>query len=113
MQWYNLLKSVWQNCKIKQCPISSEWEYSTCTKTCGGGTKQGTRRCLNGTKGERGCNGESTTIVQCNKNACPVWSAWSKCSTTCGNGTQTRLCENCPDNLTEKKVYQQIYGYYL
>ena len=77
----------------------SEWEWKPCTKKCGPEEQTGTRKCV-GRKGGKDCSGNPTTTRNCGHKPCPVdarwsgdddWSEWSKCSTTCGPGKETRV----------------------
>ncbi|CAH1793552.1 unnamed protein product, partial [Owenia fusiformis] len=76
-----------------------------CSTTCGDGDQTRTRACDNPapTNGGSECNPSDLTETQsCNDGECPVngglgfWSAWGACSTTCGDGdqTRTRACDN-------------------
>ena len=48
------------------------WEYSSCSVTCGGGTKIGIRRVVKQSLNYgRQCNGPSLTERDCNIQACP------------------------------------------
>lgn len=62
--------------------------------TCNGGTQTCTRICNDGTWGEVGCEEEKKVkSQQCNQQKCPewtIWSNWSDCSETCGEGSKTR-----------------------
>ncbi|XP_068740870.1 A disintegrin and metalloproteinase with thrombospondin motifs adt-1-like isoform X2 [Montipora capricornis] len=97
-----------KNC-LNKCPVDGRWAlwalWSACSKTCGNGTKTRTRSCSNPPPqyGGKHCKGPSEQSKNC-LNKCPVdgrwalWSLWSACSKTCGNGTQTRSrsCSNPP-----------------
>ncbi|XP_033127296.1 properdin-like [Anneissia japonica] len=96
-------------CQSKPTSSSADWsvwsDWRPCSATCGGGTQLRFRVCESGT-----CSGNAVDIRQCaDQNACPVavdggwtrWKKWSKCSVTCGKGTQYRLrsCSNpAPSN---------------
>uniref|UniRef100_A0A3Q2CI98 Uncharacterized protein n=1 Tax=Cyprinodon variegatus TaxID=28743 RepID=A0A3Q2CI98_CYPVA len=81
-------------------------EWSQCSTSCGGGLMSRQRECLNPApqNGGKPCAGEATDYKACNKQPCPVdgnwglWSPWSACTTTCGEGniTRIRLCNNPP-----------------
>merc|ERR1712139_754777 len=65
-------------------------------KTCGSGTKTRTRKVTKAAKnGGTACPALKAT-QKCNTKACPVncavsgWGVWTKCSKTCGSGTQFR-----------------------
>ena len=83
------------------CPVDCEWgsfdEWSSCSKTCGGGEMSRSRsEVVLAIDGGRKCKGEAVETKSCNTNACPVdcqWSNygdWSSCSTTCGEGLKVR-----------------------
>ena len=100
--WY------WDTCNNHACPVDggySSWsEFSVCTKTCGNGTKYRTRICTHPrpAHGGRDCGrlGRNFEEILCNTHPCPVhgnytaWSEFTPCSTSCNNGTQTRI-RNC------------------
>uniref|UniRef100_H2YGT6 Uncharacterized protein n=1 Tax=Ciona savignyi TaxID=51511 RepID=H2YGT6_CIOSA len=80
-------------CNSQNCPQWSTWgPYSPCSKTCNNGTQERLRYCDGGTIGDAGCIGPASMTISCNPQACPYWSEWSAfsdCSTTCGNGVRT------------------------
>ena len=100
----------WSICGTQPCPVDGGYtmwgNYSTCTKTCGNGTKYRTRNCSNPSPAHGGpdCErlGPSFQEVFCNTHPCPVhgnytaWSEFTACSKTCGNGSQTRY-RNCSE----------------
>lgn len=99
-----------KECNTQPCPINggySKWtEFSQCTVSCGSGTRQRNRSCSNPQPrhGGKKCShlGSSIEIEICNTNLCPIdggfseWTIFSKCTKSCGNGTQqrTRNCSN-------------------
>ena len=99
-----------KNCNEQPCPINggySTWtEFSSCTVSCGSGTRQRTRDCSNPKPmyGGQNCShlGPNIEIQICSTNLCPIhggysdWSNYSDCTKSCGNGSQirTRNCSN-------------------
>lgn len=99
-------------CLVRHCPINgnyTEWtEFTSCSLTCGGGTRNRSRTCLNPRPQYGGLNCSSLGPAQegedCNTHACPIdggyseWSTFGACSATCGNGLKrrTRFCNSPP-----------------
>nr|XP_039268100.1 A disintegrin and metalloproteinase with thrombospondin motifs adt-1-like [Styela clava] len=90
-----------QVCNKQLCPVFGKWSnWESCDVTCGGGLSQRRRSCENGKIGEIGCEKDKESEQQkCNTQLCPEFTSWSdftKCSVTCGGGTQkaTRTCKN-------------------
>ena len=100
-----------ERCNSHCCPIPggyTSWSnFSKCSVSCGeGGTRYRTRNCTNPVPkhGGKNCSkiGSSFESEACNNFSCPVhgnytaWSAFSSCSTSCGNGfrTRNRNCSN-------------------
>ena len=83
-------------CQNKCQKTWTQWEaWSSCSKTCGGGTRLRSRRCIAvGTKYVvSGCTGSGSQSSNCNTRGCPVWGhygSWGPCSVTCGTGSRTR-----------------------
>merc|ERR1712048_1455092 len=81
--------------------FNSWGSWSTCTKSCAGGTQQRSRKCVQ-KAGEYACQGKSSESRSCNTKSCPVkygkftsWGEWSTCTKSCDGGTQkrSRTCE--------------------
>eukprot|EP00095_Tigriopus_kingsejongensis_P008230 snap_masked-scaffold591_size129331-processed-gene-0.4 protein:Tk08230 transcript:snap_masked-scaffold591_size129331-processed-gene-0.4-mRNA-1 annotation:"SCO-spondin" len=90
-----------RTCNESPCPNWTEWgEWSECSFTCGGGTRQNTRQCElpNGeqVKGSQCGVGPATEEESCNTDQCPElgpWTEWGPCTVTCGGGEKTRMRE--------------------
>lgn len=93
----------------KDCVFSNWSDWTLCDKDCGGGLRRRTRTLVSGNPVE--CQPLSQ-VETCNSVACPLetcqvseWSEWSKCSSECGPGSQSRnrdilnnfKPEDCPD----------------
>ncbi|XP_048242135.1 uncharacterized protein LOC124112132 [Haliotis rufescens] len=106
-------------CVVPACPVDgnvtqwTQWNYSSCSATCGPGQRNGTRSrtCTNPAPafGGRNCTQPllSEETVNCTDRNCPVnggfttWTNWagSGCNPTCGSGgvqvvTRNRTCTN-------------------
>ncbi|OWF44661.1 SCO-spondin-like [Mizuhopecten yessoensis] len=100
--------SVTKSCTKSACPVDGNWaswgSWTSCTNTCGGGTKTRTRTCSNPARANGGadCAGSGSDQTSCNTQSCAVhgqWSSWGSfgtCSTTCGGGLKNRYrtCTN-------------------
>ncbi|OII77835.1 thrombospondin type 1 domain-containing protein [Cryptosporidium andersoni] len=83
-------------CKM-DCTLSEWNEWSTCSKTCGSGSKSRTRTILNKPNDGLQC-GHLREFQSCNEFQCIAtrdcevgqWSAWSPCTATCGGGIKRR-----------------------
>uniref|UniRef100_H2Y1T3 Peptidase S1 domain-containing protein n=1 Tax=Ciona intestinalis TaxID=7719 RepID=H2Y1T3_CIOIN len=88
------------SCPNNPCSSGSWGDYqqwSTCTVSCGGGTRTRTRSCNGGSVGSIGCPGEESQTEPCNTYNCPGWNNWGnwgECTASCGGGTReaTRTC---------------------
>ena len=89
-----------QQCNDQACPVDcvvSDWgDWTTCTKSCGGGQESQSRSIVvTPTSGGAQCGTLSQTR-SCNNQACPQdcvvsdWGAFSACTVTCGGGEKTR-----------------------
>lgn len=99
----------------------SQWgAFSECSVTCGSGTRERTRTCVNGVVGQPDCVGVDSESQECSGDICPVWGEWSdwgECNTACkqsrsrkcnggspgrggcmGDSTETRDCTSCPSS---------------
>ncbi|XP_076354586.1 thrombospondin type-1 domain-containing protein 4-like isoform X2 [Tachypleus tridentatus] len=85
--------------------------FTECSVSCGGGTKKTMADCVKLSSvtvvGDNYCDPRSKPRVQtvrCNTHPCPtrwVFENWSSCSTTCGQGTQTRVVR-CKQNISQR-----------
>ncbi|KAK7491979.1 hypothetical protein BaRGS_00016825 [Batillaria attramentaria] len=92
-----------QTCNTHNCPVDGYWndwsDWSSCNTTCGGGTSQRTRLCVEPLHGGKPCEGPPAEYKSCAENPCPIpgdwlpWTPWSPCSTTCGGGQKERSRE--------------------
>ncbi|XP_071177833.1 scavenger receptor cysteine-rich type 1 protein M160-like [Mytilus edulis] len=73
--------------------------WNECSKSCGNGIRTRSRTCNNPSPSNGGlpCKGDTLEAQLCNKMSCPVvngnwsvWTQWTDCSMSCGNGFQTR-----------------------
>ncbi|KAL9959837.1 hypothetical protein ACROYT_G033195 [Oculina patagonica] len=112
------------NCAVQVDGNWGSWTaWSSCSKTCGSGTKSRTRKCDNPAPsgGGANCVGNPSETINCFARHCPIdggwtqWSQWSGCSLTCGGGmrSRNRACTNpppqhggkpCPGNGFEQQV---------
>ncbi|XP_040833253.1 A disintegrin and metalloproteinase with thrombospondin motifs 16 [Ochotona curzoniae] len=101
------------SCKVSACPPSwSMGNWSTCSRTCGGGTQsrlvQCTQRAHQGTEpvGATLCPQPMPPTWQaCNTQSCPpAWSTgpWTECSRTCGKGWRRRTVACKSTNPTDR-----------
>ncbi|XP_060591307.1 SCO-spondin-like isoform X2 [Ruditapes philippinarum] len=95
-------------CTLNPCPIDGNWsawlEWSSWDVTCANGSRTRTRKCDNPApqNGGQNCPGDFNKHESQDLGNCPVngswtdWTAWTKCSVSCENGTQsrTRTCSN-------------------
>lgn len=86
-------------CKAKDCPddcVVSEWsQWSSCSKSCGGGIQSRTRELLQASSTGASC-GPMVQTRACSTAPCPVgcvlssFSEWTPCSASCGSGYSAR-----------------------
>jgi hypothetical protein len=79
------------------CSYKTWTGWTSCSKTCGSGTRNRKRTKSGPYHGGRNCAWTKNLISEsCNTNLCPVpcywttWSGWATCSLTCGSGQKTR-----------------------
>ncbi|XP_052278788.1 SCO-spondin-like isoform X3 [Dreissena polymorpha] len=113
------------------CPVDggySNWlQWFDCSATCEGGVRYRSRYC-NEPRPQNGgsdCSvlGKSSETQSCNIQPCPVdgnwglWSNWSRCDVTCGNGkrTRNRPCEgiayggqNCSGDALQTETCREV-----
>ncbi|XP_067135996.1 thrombospondin type-1 domain-containing protein 4-like [Centruroides vittatus] len=85
--------------------------FTECTTTCGGGIQKAlvvcVKRKLLSVVEDKKCDGmikPAVQTVRCNSRPCPArWTAdaWSSCSTSCGEGIQTRIV-TCKQDLSPR-----------
>ena len=88
-----------ETCGDSDCPTLTPWsEWTSCSRSCGGGTQRRIRDCKLARTGANGnpCNEVLEEVSACNENSCPKWTDWSdwtECSVTCGGGSRTKIRE--------------------
>lgn len=92
--------------------VTSYWgpwsAWSNCNATCGPSFQVSKRQCIS--NGKPKCRGRGEKLKRCGTPPCPIdggwsdWGNWTRCSVTCGNGTQTRTrtCTNPPPQFNGK-----------
>ncbi|XP_065060769.1 uncharacterized protein LOC135688019 isoform X3 [Rhopilema esculentum] len=95
-------------CNTQKCPVDggfSEWsKWTTCTKSCDGGTRTRNRTCSDPFPNYHGiqCYGSYRETELCNLAFCPInggwtdWTSWQHCNKPCNTGERLRQrwCEN-------------------
>ncbi|XP_025103049.1 A disintegrin and metalloproteinase with thrombospondin motifs adt-1-like isoform X4 [Pomacea canaliculata] len=97
-----------QDCQRPECcvPRHGQWNdwgsWSSCSVSCGQGTRTRSRTCNGPNACGRPCEGNSSSEEYCNLSACPAWGSWSSwtCSVTCGTGTMSRTRTCTPPSAT-------------
>ncbi|XP_058247016.1 adhesion G protein-coupled receptor B1 isoform X11 [Hemibagrus wyckioides] len=64
-----------RDCFLRECPVDGQWQqwstWSSCTKTCGGGSQQRQRVCYGPFFAGEPCPGDRVEIQRCNEKRCP------------------------------------------
>ena len=73
--------------------------WTECSVSCGKGVITRGRTCIDGVKGQFGCDGDDFNTVDCVRGDCAyydAWSSWGMCSQSCGGGVRShvRRCVN-------------------
>ncbi|CAK8676046.1 unnamed protein product [Clavelina lepadiformis] len=85
-----------------ECSSWGDWSsWSVCSATCGVGVRSQVRKCVNGTVGDKGCQGSPAQLETCESENGPckswsTWQQWSDCTATCSGGLKirSRTCFN-------------------
>jgi hypothetical protein len=79
------------------CQLSAFSAWGKCSRSCGGGEQQRSRRVLTAAQFEGTACGVTTESRSCEAHACPVdcvegttWTEWTGCSKSCGTGHKER-----------------------
>ncbi|KAK6167247.1 hypothetical protein SNE40_021325 [Patella caerulea] len=100
-------------CLTQRCAVDGDWNdwtsWSSCTLSCGGGSRARSRECNNPPPqlGGAFCVGSDSQKDYCNTEPCPVhgnwspWDEWGECSNSCGGGQRKRFryCTNPPPGI--------------
>lgn len=64
-----------RDCFLRECPVDGQWQqwnsWSSCTKTCGGGSQQRQRVCYGPFFAGEPCPGDRMEIQRCSEKRCP------------------------------------------
>jgi len=92
--------SASEACSTAPCHADCRWEtwgnWSSCTRTCGGGSQARERVSVPARFGGRPCQGSAREEGTCNTAGCAVeckwspWSSWENCTASCGGGVTNR-----------------------
>ncbi|CAL1127820.1 unnamed protein product [Cladocopium goreaui] len=108
-----------RECTKNDCPVDCIWadwsKYSTCSVTCGPGTKSRNRGFQQVAQfGGVACPGNATQFGECNLGDCPVdclyadWDSWGGCSKSCGGGIRKRFRSVSVQPVGDGKTCAQI-----
>lgn len=83
-----------RRCSVTHCRVNSWSSWSSCSRSCGGGTSSRSRKKIITESCGGRCPYSLRSSKRCNTNCCPVncvytWSSWSSC-VGCGTSTQSR-----------------------
>ncbi|XP_063436526.1 A disintegrin and metalloproteinase with thrombospondin motifs adt-2-like [Mytilus trossulus] len=106
-----------------QYGVNGNWgcwsTWSSCTSSCGSGTRKRTRLCDSPSPAFNGlpCTGDSNETQPCTGSFCLVngnwgsWSGWTVCSSSCDTGHQTRsrLCNNPVPSSNGAHCYGKLF----
>ena len=114
-----------KTCNMRPCPINGQWKewsnFSSCSASCGNGTKSRTRICEGPFYGGLSCPESelSKESVPCRNGQnwpCILtsWSNWTSCTKVCGlGGTKNRTRQivqgqNCPSLIEEMSCFDRL-----
>jgi uncharacterized protein YegL len=112
-----------EECNLQPCPVECRMtpfgDWTLCSRSCGGGTRQRTRAVEQHPQHGGAPCGDVLQQEVCNPQPCQTdctlatWSAWSTCSRSCGGGTLTRTRNvvrpptgggKCPAAMTAERL---------
>lgn len=108
-----------RECTKNDCPVDCIWadwsKYSSCSVTCGPGTKSRHRGFQQVAQyGGIACPGNASQFVDCNLGECPVdcqyadWDQWGGCSKSCGGGIRKRFRSVAVQSVGDGKTCAQV-----